>query len=306
MQTTVKKRICLVGTGLHSGRPVRMNILPASAEFGIWFRRSDISDRDNLIAGRYDNVIDTKLCTAIANDAGTSVSTVEHLMAAFAGCGVHNALVEVDGPEIPIMDGSSDRFVREILTTGLRRLNAPVRAIRVLERVEVMSGEVRAMIEPAKTLEIDFSIEFPDAAIGKQSKNLDMANGAFVRELRNCRTFCRKADVDWMLSQGLGRGGNLGNALVVDGDEVLTPGGPRHADEYVRHKMLDALGDLALAGVPLIGRYRGIRAGHAITNALLRKLFAHPAAYQMVTCDAGMATSLPGAGICAADMQHVA
>ncbi len=283
-----------------------MRILPASAEYGIWFRRVDIRDRDNLIAARYDNVTDTQLCTNIANDKGVSVSTVEHLMAALTGCGIHNALIEIDGPEVPIMDGSSHRFVQEIIRTGAQVLGAPVRLIRVLERVSVQLGDVLVSLEPHENLEIDFAIDFPDAAIGRQSKRLNMANGAFVRELCDSRTFCRKADVDWMLSQGLGKGGNLGNALVVDGDKVLTPGGPRHKDEYVRHKMLDALGDLALAGAPVMGRYQGVRAGHAATNALLRALFARPMAYAMVTCDAATAVKLPGVGIRASDLRRVA
>jgi len=306
VQTTVKNKISLVGTGLHSGRPVRMTILPASAEYGIWFRRIDIADGDNLIAARYDNVTDARLCTSIANEAGAHVSTVEHLMAALVGCGVHNALIEIDGPEVPIMDGSSDRFVREIVSTGVQKLQSPVRIIRILQKVEIENGDVKVSIEPLDHLEIDFSIEFPDAAIGRQDKTLNMANGAFVRELSDCRTFCRKADVDWMLSQGLGLGGNLENALVVDDEKVLTPGGPRRPDEYVRHKMLDALGDLGLAGAPLIGRYKGVRAGHAATNALLRKLFATPMAYEMVTCDCETATKLPGVGVRLSDLRSVA
>lgn len=306
MQTTVKNTINLVGTGLHTGRPVRLRILPASAEYGIWFRRTDITDRDNLIAARYDNVTDTRLCTNIANEAGVNVSTVEHVMAALMGCGVHNALIEVDGPEVPIMDGSSDRFVREILNAGLQLLDSPIRVIRVLKTVEVECDGVTVAIEPGDNLEIDFSIEFPDAAIGSQSKTLNMANGAFVRELCNSRTFCRKADVDWMLSQGLGLGGNLDNAIVVEGERVLNPGGLRHEDEFIRHKMLDALGDLALAGAPILGRYRGVRAGHAATNALLRKLFSTPMAVEMVICDSETARKLPGVGVKSSDVSRVA
>lgn len=306
VQTTIKTAISLIGTGLHSGRPARLRILPASAEYGIWFRRVDVSGSDNLIAARYDNVADTRLSTNLSNEDGVSVSTVEHLMAALAGCGVHNALIEVDGPEVPIMDGSSDRFVREILLAGVQELQAPVRAIRVLRRVEMTIGDVEVSIEPCDGLEIDFSIDFPDAAIGRQSRHMNMANGAFVRELCNSRTFCRKADVDWMLSQGLGLGGNLNNALVVDGETVLTPGGVRHEDECVRHKMLDALGDLSLAGAPLLGRYHGVRAGHASTNALLRKLFATPMAYEMIVCDEATAHRLPGAGVSRLDLSRVA
>ncbi len=306
MQTTLKNAISMVGTGLHSGRPARMHVLPASAEYGIWFRRTDISERDNLVSARYDNVSDTRLCTVISNDAGVSISTVEHLMAALSGCGIHNALIELDGPEVPIMDGSSDLFVREILAVGVRRLEAPVRVIRVLKRIEDEVDGVKVSIEPHESLEIEFSIDFPDTAIGHQAKHLNMANGAFVRELCNSRTFCRKADVEWMLSQGLGLGGNLDNAIVVDGASVLNPEGLRHTDEYVRHKMLDALGDLALAGAPLIGRFSGHRAGHAATNRLLRKLFANPMAFEMVTCDAQTALKLPGVGVNLSDTIRVA
>jgi len=306
VQTTLKNAISLVGTGLHSGRPARLRLLPASAEYGIWFRRMDVTDRENLIAARYDNVTDTSLCTRISNEAGVDVSTIEHLMAALMGCGIHNVLVEIDGPEVPIMDGSSDRFVREILTAGIQVLNAPVRVIRVTQRIEIEQDGVQVSIEPYDNLEIDFSIDFPDPAIGRQTKKLNMANGAFVRELCNSRTFCRQSDVDWMRSNGLALGGTLNNAIVVDGDKVLSPGGLRHQDEYVRHKMLDALGDLALAGAPIIGRYHGIKAGHAATNALLRKLFANPMAYEMVTCDTLTATKLPGVGVKPSDMNLVA
>jgi len=215
-------------------------------------------------------------------------------------------LIEIDGPEVPIMDGSSDRFVRELIVAGTQLLDAPVRVIRVLERVEIEDNGVRVSIEPSNTLEIDFSIDFPDQAIGRQTKKLNMANGAFVRELCNSRTFCRQADVEWMRANGLALGGSLENAIVVDGDKVLSPGGLRHQDEYVRHKMLDALGDLALAGAPIFGRYHGVKAGHAATNKLLRKLFANPMAYEMVDCDVTAATKLPGAGVKASDLRHVA
>jgi UDP-3-O-[3-hydroxymyristoyl] N-acetylglucosamine deacetylase len=175
--------------------------------------------------------------------------------------------------------------------------------LKILKKVEVELDGVKVSIEPSDSLEIDFSIDFPDIAIGRQEKRLNMQNGAFVRELRTSRTFCRKADLDWIISQGLGLGGTLENAIVVDNDVVLTPGGLRHEDECVRHKMLDALGDLALAGTPIIGRYHGVRAGHAFTNKLLRKLFATPMAYEMVTCDSHTATKLPGVGVKLSDLR---
>lgn len=283
-----------------------MVVHPASAEYGIWFRRTDITDRDNLIPARWDAVLPSQLCTLLANGDGAEVSTVEHLMAALAGCGIHNALVEVDGPEIPIMDGSAAPFVAAFLARGLQRLGAPARALRILSPVEVRQGAAWARLSPADTLEIDFHIKFDDSAIGQQEKWLNMANGAFVRELCDSRTFCRQRDVDAMRAGGLARGGSLANAVVFEGDKVVNPGGLRHKDEPVRHKMLDALGDLALSGAPVLGRYEGHRAGHALTNRLLRALFARPEAYRMEVCDAEMAARLPGIGVARSDLPAAA
>ncbi len=307
MQTTLKSAVSFAGIGLHSGKPVRMTVLPASAEYGIWFRRTDIQGRDPMVPARWDAVERVPLCTRLVNGAGVSVATVEHLMAALAGCGIHNALIEIDGPEVPILDGSAAPFVAAFVTRGARALRAPIRAIRVLQPVEVRDGEALARIEPAEAFEIDFRIEFADAAIGAQARRLDMANGAFIRELCDSRTFCRSADIDAMQSNGLALGGVPGeNAVVFDGDAVLSPGGLRHADEPVRHKMLDAMGDLALATRPILGRYTGERAGHALTNTLLRALFAQPGAYRLELCDAAMAARLPGAGIGRADLAALA
>lgn len=274
-----------------------MTIRPASAEYGIWFRRTDVCGCDPLVPARWDSVVDAKLCTRIANAAGTEVSTIEHVMAALAGTRVQNALIEIDGPEVPILDGSSAPFVQAILSRGLRALDAPVRALRVLETVEVRDGDSVARLSPANSLEMDFSIDFTDQAIGHQQKHLTLANGAFVRELSNSRTFCRQADVDTMHANGLALGGNYDNAVVVDGARILTPGGLRHADEPVRHKMLDALGDLALAGAPILGRYTGRRAGHAMTNRLLRKMFARPQSFRMMVCGPEVEARLPGFGV---------
>lgn len=306
MQTTLRSSVSFSGTGLHTGRVVRLTVHPASAEYGIWFRRTDVEDRDDLIPARWDAVGDTRLNTRIENADGVSVATIEHLMAALAGCGVHNALIEIDGPEVPLLDGSSKTFVSAILSRGLRKLEAPVRAIRVLKPVTVRRGDAHATLMPADSLRIDFHIEFEDEVIGQQTKSLGMSNGAFVRELCDSRTFCRKADIDAMREQGLIIGGSLSSAVVVDGDEVVTPGGMRHEDEPVRHKMLDALGDLTLAGAPLLGRYVGHRAGHAMTNALLRELFADPTAFELVECDERMAARLPGADVSHADRAGIA
>ncbi|KUF09150.1 UDP-3-O-acyl-N-acetylglucosamine deacetylase [Pseudoponticoccus marisrubri] len=297
MQTTIRSAITFHGTGLHSGRPVRLTIRPAGAEHGVWFKRVDIALGDRMVPARWDAVETSPLCTLIRNRAGVSVSTIEHVMAALAGCGVHNALIEVDGPECPILDGSSAPFVRGILSRGVRQLEAPVRAIEVVTPVSVHTSGGWARLSPASGTQMAFHIDFDDAAIGRQDKVLDLANGAFVRELCDSRTFCRARDVEAMRAAGKALGGTYENAVVVEGDQVLSPGGLRHADEAVRHKMLDALGDLALAGGPILGLYEGHKAGHAMTNALLHALFATPDAYRVVLCDESRAARLPGWGV---------
>ncbi len=297
MQNTLKSEVIFEGVGLHTGRSVRMVVKPAVANHGIWFRRTDIALGDRMIPALWDAVNRSPLCTKLENTSGVTVSTVEHLMAALSGCGIHNALIELNGPEVPILDGSSAAFVRGFIGGGLQRQAAPVRALQVLKTVTVQQGDARATLSPANALRIDFEIDFVDQAIGRQVKSMNMANGSFVRELCDSRTFCRQADVDVMHANGLALGGTLQNAVVVDGADVLSPGGFRHADEAVRHKMLDALGDLALAGAPILGHYQGVRAGHSLTNTLLRALFETPGAVCVVECDAEMTARLPGVGV---------
>ncbi len=307
VQTTIKSPISFTGKGLHSGVPTTVTVRPASAHHGIWFSRIDVAVGDRLIPARWDVVNRSPLCTKLENNAGLVVSTVEHLMAALAGCGIHNALIEIDGPEVPILDGSAVPFVRGIMQRGIRKLNAPLMAFEVTQEVTVTEGEASATISPSDTLRIDFEIDFVDAAIGHQKKSLVMNNGSFARELSDSRTFCRQADVDAMRANGLALGGTSGeNAVVFDGDAVVSPGGLRHSDEPVRHKMLDALGDLALAGAPLIGHYEGTRAGHSLTNTLLRKLFATPGAVRMIECDASQVARLPGYGLVWDEIPEVA
>jgi UDP-3-O-[3-hydroxymyristoyl] N-acetylglucosamine deacetylase len=302
VQTTIKAPVTFTGVGLHSGAAVGMTVRPASANHGIWFRRTDITARDAMIVAHYSSVTASRLCTVIENVRGVSVSTIEHIMAALSGCGIHNALIEIDGPEVPILDGSAVPFVTGILARGIRELDAPLVCFEVVDTVEVREGDAVARLSPADTLVIDFRISFDDAAIGSQHKSLNLANGAFVRELSDSRTFCRQADVDAMRLNGLALGGSYDNAVVVEGDRVLTPGGFRHKDEAVRHKMLDAMGDLALAGAPLMGRYTGNRAGHALTNRLLHALFARPGAVRMVELHGDQRLRLPGVGVVRADI----
>ncbi len=306
MQHTLKSSVTFTGTGLHSGKPATMVLKPAAAGHGIWFKRTDIELGNALIPAIYDMVDRTPLCTRLVNEAGVSVSTVEHIMAALAGCGVHNALVEIDGPEVPIMDGSSIEFVRGIMAKGVRRQASPVLAYEVLKPVTVSREGASASIAPAKGLFIDFHIDFEDDAIGNQTKTLDMRNGSFARELSDCRTFCRRTDVEAMRENGLALGGTLDNAVVVQGTDVLTPGGFRRADEAVRHKMLDALGDLYLAGGPILGHFTGDKSGHSMTNTLLRKLFETPGAVRPVLCTPEQAARLPGQGLIWAEIPEVA
>lgn len=306
VQTTLGSEMNLGGTGLHTGRPVRLRLRPAPAGSGINFRRIDLATGAGLVPARWDHVVCSPLNTRIENAQGVSVTTIEHLMAALAGTGVHNALVEIDGPEVPVLDGSAAGFASAILKAGIYALSAPLEVMEILTPVEVRSGAASARLDPGAGLHITFSIQFPDAAIGHQIKTLNMANGSFLRELCDARTFCRQADVEAMRAQGKALGGTLFNALVFDGAAVLSPGGLRHHDEPVRHKMLDALGDLATAGAPIIGRYTGVRAGHALTNQLLRTLNARPDAWRMRRVDAAMALRMPGSDILASDLARVA
>lgn len=306
MQHTLKSPVTFTGVGLHSGKPATMVLKPAAAGHGIWFKRTDIQLGDAMIPAIYYAVERTPLCTRLVNDAGVSVSTVEHIMAALAGCGVHNALVEIDGPEVPIMDGSSIDFVRGIMARGVRRQASPVLAYEVLKTVTASREGASASIAPADGLIIDFHIDFEDSAIGSQSKTLDMRNGSFARELSDCRTFCRRTDVEAMRENGLALGGTLENAVVVQGVEVLTPGGFRRVDEAVRHKMLDALGDLYLAGGPILGHFTGNKSGHSLTNTLLRNLFETPGAVRPVLCTPEQAARLPGQGLVVNEIPEVA
>ena len=305
VQQTLSRDVTLIGTGLHSGRPARIRVSPAPVGHGIWFCRTDITDRDNKVEARWNNVSDTVLNTRIANASGVEVSTIEHLMAAIAGCGIHNALIEIDGPEVPIFDGSSVKFAQSFLNAGITPQKAPVQMIRILRPVRVERGDAFAEFDSHDGFEMDYSIEFSDQAIGAQSLRLDLSNGAFLRELADCRTFCRKSEVDHLHAQGLALGGTLNNAVVVDEAEILTPGGFRRSDECVRHKMLDALGDLSLAGAPILGRYKGHKAGHAMTNLLLRKLFDTPRAFRVETATDENDLALPGMQLKARDLASV-
>lgn len=279
---TLKASIGCVGTGLHSGRRVSVMLRPAAPGTGIVFRRTDAAVE---IPARWDLVTDTRLCTAISSpDApDVAVGTIEHLMAAFAGAGVDDAIVELDAAELPILDGSATPWLFLIDCAGLTGTLAPQGAIEVLRpvRVEDASGAYAELLPSREAaFDADLEIDFPNTAIGRQRLALRVTRQSFRELLADARTFTLAEDVARLRAAGLAQGGSLANAVVVDGPLVLNPGGLRHADEFVRHKMLDVVGDLALAGAPIRGRFRAARSGHALNNRLLRVLFADAGAWR--------------------------
>jgi UDP-3-O-[3-hydroxymyristoyl] N-acetylglucosamine deacetylase len=256
-----------------------MALHPAPSGTGILFRRTDVPADAAEVQARWDNVGDCTLSTSIVNAAGTRIGTIEHLMAALCGAGIDNAIVELDGPEVPAMDGSAAPFLFLIEAAGQMVQDAPRRAMRLVETVRVVDGDRLVELSPGDGFEVAFEIDFASAAVARQSGVYDLAAQGFKAELARARTFGFRHEVEWMRSQGLALGGSLDNAVVVDKDVVMNDGGLRYPDEFVRHKALDAVGDLYLAGAPIIGRFRGVKSGHALNNRLLRTLFATPSAW---------------------------
>jgi UDP-3-O-[3-hydroxymyristoyl] N-acetylglucosamine deacetylase len=280
-QHTLAGPAIFAGIGVHTGQHVRVAILPAPADSGIVFVRTDIQDRDNRLPALGEAVVQTRLGTVLGNAAGSTVSTIEHLMAAMCALGVDNAVVELDGPEVPIMDGSAQPFVEMLDHAGLRRQEAPRRFIEVLERIEVVDGDATVTLSPSDRFEMAFEIVFDNQAIGHQRVDLTIDETSFRDELANCRTFGFLHEVEALRRAGLARGGSIENVVVFDGETLLNPEGLRRADEPVRHKALDAVGDLYLLGGPLIGRYEGVKAGHSANNAVVRALLARPEAWRV-------------------------
>lgn len=295
MQHTVKSDIEICGVGLHSGADVMLRICPAEADSGIVFVRTDVTDRNNVIPALWDNVVDTRLCSVVGNEDGVTVGTVEHLMAALRGCGIDNAVIELDGPEVPVMDGSSEPFVRKIDETGTSVQACPRRTIQILKTVEIKENGVMARLIPDTGSVFTGMIDFSHPAIGRQDGNVKLVNGNFRHDIASARTFGFADDVRALQASGLALGGSLDNAIVLDHDGVMNKEGLRYDDEFIRHKLLDAIGDIYLAGGPIIGRYEGCRAGHAMNNKLLRKLFATKDAWKRVDLfmDDDSALSMP-------------
>ena len=280
-KTTVAPAI-IAGVGVHTGDRVRLAVRPAPTGTGIVFVRTDITDRDNRIPVSGEAVVDARLNTMIENAAGVRLSTIEHLMAAFAALGVSNAVVEVDGPELPILDGSALQFVQLLDRAGFRKQEAPVRYIEILEPIRVQEGDKFAVLLPCDRYEMRFEIDFATPVIGNQVVDFVVDEQTFRNEIMAARTFGFAHEVEALRKAGLARGGSLENAVVIDGDQILNPGGLRMEREFVKHKALDAIGDLYVLGAPLLGRYEGVKAGHAINNLLVRELLANPQAWREV------------------------
>jgi UDP-3-O-[3-hydroxymyristoyl] N-acetylglucosamine deacetylase len=271
------------GIGVHTGEHVRMALAPAPADTGIVFVRADLRGVDARIPAHADLTAATQLGTTLRNRAGVEIATVEHLLAACAGLEIDNLFVEVDGPELPILDGSSAPFVRVLMNAGIKALYAPQRRIEILAPVEVRIGAKSAALVPScgyDGLELDVTIRFADAAIGEQRHCAQLSQASFLNDIAQARTFGFLADVEALHAQGRGRGASLDNAVVVDSGRVVNPEGLRFDDEFVRHKLLDAIGDLALAGAPICGRFVADQPGHALNARLVRALLDTPEAWR--------------------------
>jgi len=292
-QRTLKNSIHCSGIGVHSGDRVAMTLHPAPAGSGIVFRRSDLFGSE--IKAEWRNAIETPLCTTIVNAEGARCSTIEHLMSAFLGCGIDNAVVEIDAVEVPIMDGSAAPFVFLIDCAGTAEQDSPRRALRILKEVTVIDGERSASLAPDDGFSVQFEIDFDSAVVARQEWSARLYEGVYKREIARARTFGFLHEVDRLRAMGLARGGSLDNAIVINGDKIMNEGGLRYPDEFVRHKVLDSIGDLFLAGGPIIGHFHGIRAGHALTLRLMNAVMADEDAWEWVELSG--ANALSGAAV---------
>ena len=281
-QTTLASEISLTGTGVHSGAPVSITLCPADGDTGIRFLLSNGDADGTEIAADPRSVTGVTLCTVLGDGNGASIATVEHLLAALSGLGVDNALIEIDSSEVPIMDGSASRFVEAIDEAGLAELEAPRRFLKVLKRIAVEDAGAFGELTPNNGFHIDVEIDFDSPLIGAQRIEIDINPGSFRRELSRARTFGFMKDVERLWAAGLALGASLENTVAIGDDRVINREGLRFSDEFVRHKALDAVGDLALAGAPILGSFRSYRGGHRLNALVLKALFADPDAWTMI------------------------
>ena len=281
-QKTIQKKVSTKGIGLHSGKSVKMSLLPAPENSGIVFKRTDVEKAHAIITADFRAVSATTLGTTLENEFGVEVATIEHLVAALWGMEIDNVLVEVDAPELPIMDGSSAEFMKLISKAGVAEQAAPRKILRILQEIRVGDKQNYAKLIPYDGFSVRFEIDFDDKAISRQKNEFTFVEDTFCNDIAGARTFCMKRDVDMMHAAGLARGGSLENAIVVDDGKVLNAEGLRFTDEFVRHKILDSIGDLYLSQHRIQGGYIGYKAGHKINNQALRTLFNTPKAWELI------------------------
>jgi UDP-3-O-[3-hydroxymyristoyl] N-acetylglucosamine deacetylase len=281
-QKTINSKISCNSVGLHSGENITMTLLPAPCDNGIIFRRTDVEKNRNSIKADYRNVVTTNLGTTIANEFGTKVATIEHLMAAIWGCGIDNLFVELDGAEIPIMDGSSEPFVFLIECAGINMQEQPRRIIEVLKKIRVEENDKFIEVEPAKEFALDLHIDFNHKQIREQTFDYCATFTSFKNDISRARTFGFKHEIDQLHKMGLAKGGTLDNAILVDENGIVNKGGLRYENEFVRHKTLDFLGDIYLAGHYIVGHFKASKAGHGINNKMLHALFEDKSAFRII------------------------
>ncbi|ORT48325.1 UDP-3-O-[3-hydroxymyristoyl] N-acetylglucosamine deacetylase [Vibrio sp. qd031] len=283
-QRTIKEIVKTIGVGLHSGRKVTLTLRPAAANTGIIYRRTDLNPPVDFPSDA-NSVRDTMLCTALVNDEGVRISTVEHLNAALAGMGIDNIVIEVDAPEIPIMDGSASPFVYLLQSAGVETLNAPKRFIRIKKPVRIEDGDKWAELVPYDGFRMDFEIEFDHPAIDVDEQHMlfDFSSAGFVKEISRARTFGFMRDIEYLQSQNLCLGGSFDCAIVLDEYRILNEEGLRFDNEFVTHKVLDAIGDLYMCGHPIVGELRAFKSGHGLNNQLLRAVLADQEAWEWVS-----------------------
>ncbi len=280
-QKTISKKISLDGIGIHTGLKAKLDILPAHPNTGIIFKRVDIN-KNNIIIPTYNNVVDATLCTTISNDFGVKVSTIEHLMGAFYGLGIDNAIVELNSQEVPIMDGSAKQFIELILKTGIKNSEVPIKIIKVEQQVEVKEAEKSISIKKSNvSLDIDFEIKYQNQFIKSQRNKVSVFEDD-LSDIYHSRTFCLYEDIEKLKNMGLGKGGSLENALVIKNNSLMNEDGLRNEKEFVNHKILDCMGDLYLSGYRIIGSLSCSQGGHNLTNKLLRKLFSNQKNYSLI------------------------
>lgn len=281
MQTTIERPMSCYGIGVHSGQLTQLTLKPGKKNTGIVCVRSDVTSVNNIIEVNYQNVSETMLSTTVQNDASIKISTIEHLMAALWGCGIDNVIIELDGPEVPIMDGSSKPFVFLIECAGTKFLDAPRKSFSILKEIIVSDKNAEIIVTPNSQFTVDIEIEFDSKAIGKQSMSLSDPT-FFKEEIASARTFGFMHEVEYLRSKGLAKGASLENAIGIENDSIINPEGLRFSNEFARHKLLDSVGDFYTAGGILNGHFTCTKSGHFLNNLLLRKIFDNPANYQII------------------------